>query len=170
MELLRIVGPPGSGKTLLITCLVEALRARGHRIATVTRRDAAVTVIALSTGSRVTLERPASLDALRSVVGAIDPAVDLVLAEGFEEAGALAIEVRPAGAPAAGVTPAELIAVVSAEELASAFAMSGPGDVLGLAALVESRLFGTGPDAGPERRPDEGGILGRLGRLRRARR
>ncbi|MBM4435552.1 MAG: hypothetical protein FJ028_10760, partial [Chloroflexi bacterium] len=37
---LRVVGPRGSGKTLLIVSLVEALRWRGYRVATAVRRDA----------------------------------------------------------------------------------------------------------------------------------
>lgn len=141
-RMLRVVGPPGSGKTLLITSLVEALRSRGHRIATVSRREATVTVIALSTGSRVTLEQPATVEALRSVVAAIDPQVDLVLAEGYDDAGVPAVEVRPTGAPAFGIPQADLVAVVEAEALAAAFARSGPGDTLGVAERIEAALFG----------------------------
>ena len=32
-NVLRVVGPPGSGKTLLIVSLVEALRSRDWRVA-----------------------------------------------------------------------------------------------------------------------------------------
>jgi len=168
MELLRIVGPSGSGKSLLITMLVEALRSRGHRIATVTRRADAITVISLSTGSRVTLEQHAGFSALRSIVGAIDPAVDLVLAEGFEDPGAPAIEVRPHGAAPATVDARDLVAVVASDELAAAFAQSGPGDVFGLADRIEQVLFGIEPPLAPEE-PEPRPRRGFLSRLRRAR-
>ncbi len=160
--MLRVVGPPGSGKSLLITSLVEELRDRGHRIATVVRREDAIIVISLSIGSRVTLDRSAVVADMPSIVGAIDPAVDLVIAEGFDDPGTPAIEVRPRGARPHGVGGADLVMVVDAEELAAAFARSGPNDDLGIAARVEHVLFD-----GPAPEPPSRGRRGWLDRLRR---
>jgi molybdopterin-guanine dinucleotide biosynthesis protein MobB len=170
---LRVVGPPGSGKTLLIVSLVEALRSRGYRVATVVRREAiestlidadaarqldagaAATVIVLSNGGRVTLERSLALPGLNSVVASIDPSVDLILAEGFEDAGYPALELSPPGAPALVTGPDDLIAVVSSEEIAGAFATFGPGETGGIADLVEERLLATRPDVELELTVDE---------------
>lgn len=156
---LRVVGPPGSGKTLLIVSLVEALRTRGYRIATAVRREsieaslldadasrqldagAAATVIVLSNGGRVTLERTMALPSLSSVVMSIDPSVDLLIAEGFEDAGYRAVELSPPGAPALATMPPDLLAVVASHEIAGAFATFGPGETNGIADLVEQELL-----------------------------
>lgn len=156
---LRVVGPPGSGKTLLIVSLVEALRSRGYRVATVVRREAieaslldydasrqldagaTATVIVLSNGGRVTLERTMALPGLRSVVTSIDPSVDLLIAEGFDDAGYRAVELSPPGAPALVTTPPDLLAVVASHDIAGAFATFGPGETNGIADLVERELL-----------------------------
>ncbi len=161
---LRVVGPAGSGKTLLIVSLVEALRTRGYRVATVVRREAiesalldadaarqldagaAATVIVLSNGGRVTLERTMALPGLKSVVASIDPSVDLLLAEGFDDAGYPAIELSPPGAAALATSGDDLFAVVSSEEIAGAFATFGPGETGGVADLVEQRLLDGRPE------------------------
>ena len=57
IPVLRVVGAPGSGKTLLIVSLVEALRSRGHRVATVAPRRDGATLIVVSNGGRVTMQR-----------------------------------------------------------------------------------------------------------------
>jgi molybdopterin-guanine dinucleotide biosynthesis protein MobB len=163
-NVIRIVGPPGSGKSLLITSLVEALRSRGHRIATVVRRErfeialadvtaaehlnagAAITVIALSTGGRVTIERPVPLTDLGSVVASIDPSVDLVFAEGFEDAGYPAVELSPPGGPPLQSSEEDLLAVVSSAELKGAFERVGPGETGGLADLIEREVLGREPE------------------------
>ncbi|MSQ41824.1 MAG: hypothetical protein EXR65_02155 [Dehalococcoidia bacterium] len=159
---LRVVGPPGSGKTLLIVSLVEALRQRGYRIASAVRREgtpqldpeserliaagAVATVVVLAGGGRVTVERSLALPALRDIVAALDPQVDLLLAEGFEDAGYPAVELSPPGAPALATAPADLIAVVSSDELRGSFASFGPGEIGGLAELVESAVLVPRPE------------------------
>jgi molybdopterin-guanine dinucleotide biosynthesis protein MobB len=163
-NVLRIVGPPGSGKTLLIVSLVEALRARDWRVATAVRREAiesslvdpdvsqqldagaSATVIALANGGRVTLERTMPLPGLRSVVASLDPSVDLLLAEGFEDAGYPAVELLPPGDQTIETPESDLLAVVSAEELAGTFATFGPGETNGLADLVEREILGREDD------------------------
>lgn len=161
---LRVVGPPGSGKTLLIVSLVDALRQRGHRVASVVRREAieaadidpraprqldagvSATVVVLASGGRVTLEQMMELPALRDLVASLDPMVDLLLAEGFDDAGYPAVALVPADGPAPAVAGEDLLAVVSSEEMRGTFAVFGPGETNGLADLVAERLL----DARPE--------------------
>ncbi|MDA0269880.1 MAG: hypothetical protein O2798_01840 [Chloroflexi bacterium] len=163
---LRVVGPPGSGKSLLITSLVEALRVRGYRVATAVRRDERVTVVILSHGGRVTLERPLALDALLGVIAGVDPSIHLVLAEGYEDAGLPAVELRPPGAVPM-LAGADLFAVVDSEEFAATFARSGPGETNGLAERVEREVLGLlGSSAEvPAAEAAATGRLGALGRL-----
>lgn len=166
---LRIVGPPGSGKSLLITSLVEALRSRGHRLATVVRRDERTTVIILSHGGRVTIERPMDLEALRGVIAGVDPAVDLVLAEGFADAAVPAVELRLPD-HAAMTASGDLFAAVDAAEVIATFAKHGPGETNGLADRIEREILGVHPwheHAAAPSVPAEGASepSGRLGRL-----
>ena len=172
-NVLRVVGPPGSGKTLLIVSLVEALRARDWRVATAVRREAieaslldpdvsrqldagaAATVIALANGGRVTLERAMPLPGLSSVVASLDPSVDLLLAEGFEDPGYPAVELLAPGDDTIETAGDDLLAVVSSEEIASTFATFGPGETNGLAELVERDILGTEPDVSMQITIDE---------------
>jgi molybdopterin-guanine dinucleotide biosynthesis protein len=161
--LVRVVGPPGSGKTLLITSLTEALRQRGHRVASAVRREDAATVITLVNGGRVTVARPLSAVELREVAASLDPNVDLMLAEGFEDAGFPAVELAPPGGPALITPDPELLAVVAPAQVAGDFATSGPGETRGLADLIEERVIGVPHAAGAR----SSGLRGLLGRLRR---
>ncbi len=165
---LRVVGPPGSGKTLLIVSLVEALRRRGHRVATAVRREAieapdldaegaraldagaTATVLVLASGARVTLERAVELPALGDIVASLDPQVDLLLAEGFEDPGYPAIELAPPGGPGPATDESDLLAVVASDEIAGAFAKFGPGETNGVAELVEQELLGDAPEVSME--------------------
>ena len=165
---LRIVGPPGSGKTLLIVSLVEALRARGHRVATAVRREAieaperdaeaaraldagaTATVLVLASGGRVTLERAVELPALSDIVASLDPQVDLLLAEGFEDPGYPAIELSPPSGSPPATDENDLLAVVASDEIAGAFAIFGPGETNGVADLVQQELLGDPPEVSME--------------------
>jgi molybdopterin-guanine dinucleotide biosynthesis protein MobB len=167
-NVLRVVGPPGSGKTLLIVSLVEALRSRNHRVATAVRREsleaslidpdasrqldagATATVIVLASGGRVTLERAMPLPGLNSIVAALDPTVDLLLAEGFDDPGYPAVELLPPGGGRVQTGADDLLAVVSAAEIAGTFATFGPGETNGLADLVEREILGSEPDVAME--------------------
>ena len=165
---LRVVGPPGSGKTLLIVSLVEALRARGHRVATAVRREAieapdldaeatraldagaTATVLVLASGGRVTLERAVELPALSDILASLDPQVDLLLAEGFEDPGYPAIALSPPGGSPPATDENDLLAIVASDEIAGAFATFGPSETNGVADLVEQELLGDAPEVSME--------------------
>ena len=163
-NVLRVVGPPGSGKTLLIVSLVETLRARHYRIATAVKREAiesslldpdvsrqldagaAATVIAPANGGRVTLERVMPLPGLASVVASIDPAIDPLLAEGFDEPGYPAIELLTPGDHTIQTDEQDLLAIVAADEVRGAFETFGPGENSRIAELVERQILLTEED------------------------
>ena len=162
--ILRIVGPPGSGKTLLIVSLTEALRSRGHRVATTIRRPldggGAATVVVLSNSGRVTIEQPLTLERLQAIIPSLDPSVDIILAEGYdaaEDAAFPAIALAPHGTQPTG----DPIAIVPSEEIEATFARLGPGATNGLVDLVEQRILGLPPRA-RERPRGWRAVLGRL--------
>lgn len=168
IPVVRLVGPPGSGKSLMITSLTEAFRARDIRTAVVVHRDrltdttpdtGRITVVMFSSGSRVTIERRLRLDEVAGIVRSIDPTVQLILAEGFEGDGVPTVELRPPGTGAYGVATGDLLAVVDSAEASTAFARSGPGETGGLADLIERVVLGRGEPA------EDRGLSGRLGRL-----
>ncbi len=165
---LRIVGPPGSGKTLLIVSLVEALRSRGHRVATVAPRRGGATLIVLSNGGRVTMERALPVEEIATVVASIDPSAHLVLAEDYDTPGTPAIAIAPRGAPRATSTPPDALATVTSEDVEATFARHGPGDggpgeTNGLVDLVEREVLGVTREevTAPVRRGWFGRLLGR---------
>ena len=161
--LLRIVGPPGSGKTLLIATLIEALRQRGHRVASAVVRAEGATVVTLPNGGRVTVSRVLSASELRDVAASLDPSIGLLLAEDFGEAGSPAIELSPPGGPAPITGEDDLLAMVSSMQVAGDFAVFGPGETHGLVDLIEERVLGKPLRA--SRQPK--GRRGLFGRLRR---
>ena len=145
--LLRVLGAPGAGKTLLIATLVEEFRTLGHFVATSAPREGA-TVITLSSGARITAERPLTADELCILVRSVDPRAALLLAEALDAPGSPAVEVVPTGAHAL-TPPVDLLATIASSEVA-------PGATAPLAALIERRLLRGEPDAPPR------GLLGRL--------
>lgn len=138
---LRVVGPPGAGKSLFITSIQEALRHHDVRSAAVANGPG-VTVIVVSNGGRSTLERDLPLAYVPQVISWVDPAVRLILAEGYDEPGAPAVEIRPAGAPPYDIPEAERFAVVDADTLAEQFAQRGPGYTAGVAERIVQEWLG----------------------------
>jgi molybdopterin-guanine dinucleotide biosynthesis protein len=148
--LLRIVGPPGSGKSLLITSLLEAFRQRGRRVASTTTRLAVTgpegaTVFALPNGGRVTASRILNAREQIEVATSMDPNLDLLLAEGLEEAGVPAVELTLSADGVPATAADDLLAVVTSEQVTGDFAVRGPGETHGLADLIEQRLLGVVP-------------------------
>lgn len=131
--LLRVLGAPGAGKTLLITTLVEEFRTLGHFVATSAPRGEAATVITTSSGARITAERALTADELCSLVGSVDPRAALLLAEGLDAPGSPAVEVLAPGTPPS-TPPADLVATIASTEVA-------PGATKPLATLIERRII-----------------------------
>ena len=100
LAVLRVLGAPGAGKSLLILGLTDELRRRGYRVASAEERASKATVVVLGSGGRVTLEHTFHIEALQGVVAGLDPQADLLLAEGYEGHGVPAIEVSPPGGAA----------------------------------------------------------------------
>jgi molybdopterin-guanine dinucleotide biosynthesis protein len=170
--LIRVVGPPGSGKSLLITSLADALRARECRSASAVEREGGATVITISNGSRAVLEQPVAGERLAAVVASIDPGVHLVFAEGYAVEGAPVIEIRPVDASGHEREPSPF-ATITSEALASGFAAAGPGGDQAVAALadriVRELLGRTAPDpaARDEAPAGAASLLSRIRRLGR---
>ncbi len=159
-HVIRVVGPAGSGKSLLITSLQEALRTLGVRSAAVTRIGDAVAgtaaiTVAISTGSRSTIDREVPLGYLGTVVGWIDPGVEVVFAEDYVEPGAPALELRPAGASPRDIAEGERFAVIDPADLAREFAAHGPGYTAGVAERIVSELLGRAVEVTPAAAPAE---------------
>ena len=150
LKLLRVVGPPGAGKSYLITLLIEELRPLGHFVATSAPRSEGVTVITTSSGARITVEKLMSSDELTRLTGSIDPRATLLLAESLDAPGHPAIEVVPADEHSINTEPSDLLATVRTSELA-------PGALAPLATLIPQRLLGAAP---PDTQPR--GLLSRL--------
>ena len=164
VAVLRIIGPPGSGKTLLIVSLAEALRSRGHRVATVAPRRGDATVVVLSNSGRVTMEQAMPLDRLRTVIPSIDPSVGIILAEDYdapEDAAYPAIALAPRG----NAPRPDTLATVASEDVEATFARLGPGETNGLVDLVERQVLGIERPT-PEATTEPRGWRGVLGRLR----
>lgn len=150
LALLRVMGAPGAGKTLLIATLLEEFRTLGHFVATSAPRGEAATVITTSSGARITAERVLSAEELCRLVGSIDPRAALLLAESLDAPGQPVVEVVPTGAQPT-TAPADLVATIATAEVT-------PGTTKPLAALIERRIIRGEPPEPPQR----GGILGRL--------
>ena len=149
LAVLRVVGPPGAGKTLLITVLTQALRSRAHRVGRVeVTRLTDATVITLSNESRVTVAGDIGLDQARDIARTADPSLDLLLAEGYDAPGVPAVAVVRRGMPypESGPPSFDIIATVESEALAASFARSGPGAhdrlITALVQRIERDLLG----------------------------
>jgi len=166
---LRIVGPPGSGKSLLITSLTEELRRHGIRTASAVRREGGATVIGISTGSRIVMEQPLEVARLSTVIATIDPTVRLVLAEGYDESydedgvgPSPAVELRPR--EDADIDATAPFAIVISEDLAASFAQHGPGPgIEALVTRIRRELLGeTVEDPQPSAAEAAPGLIARL--------
>ncbi len=168
-RLVQIAGAPGSGKSLLITALTEAFRARGIRIASAERRPDGVTAFVLSNGGRATLESEQPLNRLPQILRSLDPSARLLFAEGYA-ASADGILVPTVEVLMWGVGPATpaaaLVATVDGAALLREFQRSGPKDA-GFAAQVASAIQARvlGESGAVSRALNPSGIGRQLGRL-----
>ncbi len=142
---LRVVGPPGAGKSLFITSMQEALRQHEVRSASVVSTAPGITTIVVSNGGRSTLERDLPLSYIPQVISWIDPSVQVILAEAYEEPGASAVEVRPPGASPHPIPEEDRFALIDADALAQHFAQDGPGYTNGIAERIVREWLGKQP-------------------------
>jgi molybdopterin-guanine dinucleotide biosynthesis adapter protein len=159
-SVLSIVGWHNAGKTTLCVRLVEALKARGLRVAvlkhsvagfemdrpgtdTTKFAEAGADLVVISSPTGLAwLERPPTELSLEEILLRMPPDIDLVVVEGFKREPTLKIEVIRAETGSEPIArPEDLLAIVSDDEDfgergAPRFAT---GDVDGLVALLERR-------------------------------
>lgn len=153
------VGKSESGKTTLLEELVPELKRRGYRIATIKHSHedvetdtpgkdswrmarAGSDVVALSSPHRLAYSRKVEEDIpLEQLVTLLGDA-DIVLAEGFKEGRAPKIEVhRKEQGEGLLFPPNRLFAVVSDEPMKVAIPEYRPGDIAGIAGLIEQAFI-----------------------------
>jgi len=150
-----IVGRSGSGKTTLIKKLIPELAERGYRVATIKHAPEELAVdqrikdsqhhlkagslaTVVSGRDRLILEIPTAEEAsLEKAVDLLGEDYDIILVEGFKQAGATLIEVhrKEAGALIAGLK--KRLAVVTDEPLESKVRQYGMNDIKGIADIIE---------------------------------
>ena len=150
-----IVGKSKSGKTTLIERLIQELKSRGYRVATVKHVPRGMTfdepdkdswrhikagseATAISSPHRIVLVKPTTPEAtLNEIVRLFGEDYDLVLTEGFKQGSAPKIEVhrREVGPPLSAVK--RLIAIVTDEPLETKARQFSLQDIKGLADLLE---------------------------------
>jgi molybdopterin-guanine dinucleotide biosynthesis protein B len=150
-----IVGKSKSGKTTLIEKLVQELKSRGYRVATIKHIPQGVNfdepgkdswrhiqagseATALSSPDKIVLVKPVAQEAtIDEVAGLLGEDYNIILAEGFKRGGAPKIEVhrKDGGALIEGLK--KLIAIVTDEPLESRARQFSPEDTGALADLLE---------------------------------
>ncbi len=154
--MVTLVGNSESGKTTLITKLIPALKSRGYRIGSAkhareidlaTEGDArrhlesGSETTVLATPEEVILFKPGKEPDIEDIKRLFDPGLDLVICEGFKRTNLPKIEVyrKGCGARLEGLT--NVIAVVSDEPLHAKTPQFAPGDIEGIADLLEKELI-----------------------------
>ena len=157
--LVSIIGRSKSGKTTLIEKLVEELKSRGYKVATIKHTPEGMTfdelgkdswrhlqagseAAAISSPDKVVLIRSVKQDpSLDEIVRFFGEDYDIILAEGFKQGSAPKIEVhrREVGPPLSGVK--KLIAIVTDEPLETKARQFSLQDIEGLADLLEEGLI-----------------------------
>ena len=153
--IVSIVGKSKSGKTTLIERLIQELKSRGYRVATVKHVVHSITfdepdkdswrhiqagseATAISSPDRIVLVKPTTPDAtLNEIVRLFGEDYDLILTEGFKQGSAPKIEVhrREVGPPLSAVK--RLIAIVTDEPLETKARQFSLQDIKGLADFLE---------------------------------
>lgn len=150
-----VVGKSKSGKTTLIEKLVQELKSRGYRVATIKHVPQGVTfdepgkdswrhlqagseVTAVSSPQKIVIVKPVEQDStLGDVAHLLGDDCDIILAEGFKQDNAPKIEVhrKGNGSPLKGIK--KLIAIVTDEPLETNARQFSLEDINGLADLLE---------------------------------
>ncbi len=150
-----IVGKSKSGKTTLIEKLIQELKSRGYRVATIKHSpqestfdepgkdswrhiQAGSEATAVSSPDKIVLVKPIAQEAtLDEVVSFLGEDYDIILAEGFKQGSAPQIEVhhKDAGSTLKGLK--KQIAIVTDEPLETRARQFSPEDIGALADLLE---------------------------------
>ena len=153
--IVSVIGKSKSGKTTLIERLVQELRSRGYRVATIKHIPQGVSfdepgkdswrhlqagseIAVISSPEKIvmvkTVEQDSTLDDVAHFLG---EDYDIILTEGFKQGNAPKIEVhrKDTGPPLKGVK--RLIAIVTDEPLETKARLFSPEDINGLANLLE---------------------------------
>lgn len=159
--IVAIIGKSNSGKTTLMEKLIKLLRQRGYRVATIKHhihtdrwsfdmpgkdsyrhaQAGAETVVLISPLTTVIYTYPAEPPSPQAVAAGLTD-IDLVLAEGFSQAGLPAIEVSRAerNHPLIG-DPVYLLAVAADYPVETTRPVFGLDDISGLVDLIEREIL-----------------------------
>jgi molybdopterin-guanine dinucleotide biosynthesis protein MobB len=150
--IVSIVGKSKSGKTTLIEKLLGELKSRGYKVATIKHTSqklvfdepgkdswrhtqAGSEAVIISSPDKLVLIKPLREEpSLEEIAHLAGEDYDLILTEGFSEGDAPKIEVHSKEAPR---NTKKLIAIVSDEPLKTKTRRFSPGDIKGLADLLE---------------------------------
>jgi len=150
--IVSIIGKSKSGKTTLIEKLLQELKSRGYKVATIKHTDQKLTfdepgkdswrhtqagseASIISSQDKLVLIKPITEEpSLEQIARLAGEDYDLILTEGFSKGNAPKIEIRSKEAPSA---TKKLIAIVSDEPLATKTRQFSPNDIKGLADLLE---------------------------------
>jgi GTP 3',8-cyclase len=172
VPVVSFVGRSGSGKTTFLERLIPVLQERGYRVGCIKHdahqfevdypgkdswrlRQAGSQWVALASDAQVAVmgrvAHPPTLDAL---IACFPEAVDLVLTEGYRQAGKPRIEVvRMARSPHPLVPPEELLALVTDGGFDGPCPTFALDDVEGVADLIEQRFLSRRPVPGTREPP-----------------
>ncbi|NJN67254.1 MAG: molybdopterin-guanine dinucleotide biosynthesis protein B [Chloroflexaceae bacterium] len=178
IPVVSFVGRSGSGKTTFLERLIPVIQQRGYRVGCIKHdahqfevdypgkdswrlTQAGSQWVALASDSRVAVmgrvEKPPTLDAL---VACFPEAVDLVLTEGYRQAGKPRIEIVRMARSTCPLGPlAELVALVTDGVFDAPCPTFALDDIAGVADLIEQRfLRHDATNAGHHSTPDKYGI------------
>ena len=154
--IVSIVGKSKSGKTTLIEKLINELKSRGYRIATIKHAaqgmdfnesgkdswrhiQAGSEATVISSPDKIVLIKPITQDiTLDEIARLLGDDYDIILAEGFKQSNMPKIEthLKEAGPPLTAVK--KLMAIVTDEPLQTKTRQFSPQDIKGLADLIEN--------------------------------
>jgi molybdopterin-guanine dinucleotide biosynthesis protein B len=160
VPILSIIGKSGSGKTTLLEKLIPELKRRGYRLATIKHHahagfeidqpgkdswrhaQAGSDMVVITAPDKLALierlEHELSLDEIAARISG----VDLILTEGFKNAGKPAIEVLRQGRGLALVSePDQLMAIASDAPLEASAPVFDLNDAVGIADFIERRYL-----------------------------
>ena len=153
--IVSIIGKSKSGKTTLIEKLIQELKSRGYRVATIKHipqgvkfdepgkdswrhLQAGSEVTAISSPEKIVMVKPVEQDStLGDVARLLGDDYDIILTEGFKQDNAPKIEVhrKDTGSPLKGIK--KLVAIVTDEPLDTKIRQFSLEDINGLVDLLE---------------------------------